>query len=259
MNILDRIVARKKEEVALAKANISLEQLRSTLYFDRATISLKSKLLSGLSSGIIAEFKRHSPSKGWLNKNADPVQIVSGYANAGAAAASVLTDIDFFKGSPDDLIRARKAVDIPLLRKDFMIDEYQFYEAKNWGADLVLLIASILSPQQVKDFTTLAHSLNLEVLLELHGEEEMGHVCPEVDMVGINNRNLKTFEVDTEQSVRMAKQLGENFVTIAESGIASPKIISYFCDAGFKGFLIGETFMKTEDPPLACQHFISSI
>lgn len=259
MNILDTIVLRKIEEVAAAKFNIATSQLERTDFYKRENISLKQRLLTPGSTGIIAEFKRRSPSKGLLNGTANPVQVVKGYENAGVAGSSVLTDIDFFQGSPQDLKNVRAEVSIPLLRKDFMIDEYQFLEAKSWGADVVLLIASILTPTQVRDFTRTAHNLGLEVLLELHGENEMDHVHPEVDMVGINNRNLKTFEVDVEQSLRMAEQLGLNIVKVAESGIVSPKTITYFRDAGFNGFLIGETFMKTTDPASACQQFISEI
>jgi indole-3-glycerol phosphate synthase len=259
MNILDTIVLRKKEEVADAKYRISTSQLEKTDFYKRENISLKQRLLTPGSTGIIAEFKRRSPSKGLLNGTANPVQVVKGYEKAGVAGSSVLTDIDFFQGAPDDLRNVRAEVSIPLLRKDFMIDDYQFVEAKSWGADVVLLIASILTPTQVRDFTRTAHNLGLEVLLELHGENEMEHVHPEVDMVGINNRNLKTFEVDVEQSLRMAEQLGLNIVKVAESGIVSPKTITYFRDAGFNGFLIGETFMKTADPASACQQFISEI
>ncbi|MCO5249139.1 MAG: indole-3-glycerol phosphate synthase TrpC [Chitinophagales bacterium] len=259
MTILDTIVKRKKIEVAEAKTTISIEELKAMPFFRRKTISMSARIKAGGSTGIIAEFKRHSPSKKWINKNADPVKVVQAYEKAGAVASSVLTDKDFFKGSLEDLKRVRENVNLSLLRKDFMIDEYQFYEAKAHGADAVLLIAAILTPKEVKTFTDLAHELGLEVLLELHCEEEMGHVYENIDMVGINNRDLRTFEVDVERSAKMANELNVKYVKIAESGIESPKTISYFRGVGFDGFLIGENFMKSDNPGLACENFIKSI
>jgi indole-3-glycerol phosphate synthase len=259
MSILQKIVYQKKLEVEAAKQNYTKEQLEEMPLFNRDLLSLKQGLSADGSSGIIAEFKRHSPSKSWINQTADPVEVVKGYEAAGAAGASVLTDPEFFKGHLDDLARVRAAVQIPLLRKDFIIDPFQLWEAKAFGADVVLLIAAILTPCEVSSLTDYAHQLGLEVLLELHNEAEIGHVNAEVDMVGINNRNLNTFEVDVEQSVKMADRLGVNFIKIAESGISSPKTISYFRSHGFQGFLIGENFMKSEDPGKACQEFIRSI
>ncbi len=259
MTILDKIVAQKRIEVANAKAATSIRQLEQSALFLRDNSSLKNRLMDDNSSGIIAEFKRKSPSKGILNATADPVEVVSGYEKAGVAGSSVLTDELFFGGSFKDLTAARNAVNIPLLRKDFMIDEYQFIEAKNWGADVILLIASILTPQQVKSFTDLAKSLHLEVLLELHGENELNHVYHKVDMVGVNNRNLKTFEVDIEQSIRMANKLGNDFVKIAESGISNISTLKHFKQNGFQGFLIGENFMKTDHPGKACKDFIAQL
>jgi indole-3-glycerol phosphate synthase len=185
--------------------------------------------------------------------------VVGQYEMAGVAGASVLTDNEYFGGSYEDLISARNKVAIPLLRKDFMVDDYQFFEAKSWGADVVLLIASILSPKEVLHFTKLAKSLRLEVLLELHDETELAHVNELVDMVGINNRNLKTFEVDIEQSIRMANKLGSQFVKIAESGISNINTLKQFRESGFNGFLIGEQFMKTNNPGLACENFIAEL
>lgn len=259
MNILDTIVQYKKQVVQTAKEQQSVRDLEHMPYFSRETISLKNNLDSKISSGIIAEFKRRSPSKGLINGTADPVQVVSAYAEAGVAAASILTDTEFFGGSNEDLVRVRNAVNIPLLRKEFMIDEYQFVEAKSLGADLILLIAAILSPAEVKTFTDLAHNLGLEVLLELHGEEELRHVYHRVDMVGINNRDLRTFEVDMERSIRMAEQLGADFTLVAESGISAPADVITFKNYGFSGFLIGENFMKTNDPGHACREFIAEI
>lgn len=259
MNILDKIVSRKKEEIADAKANISIRNLEQTNFFNRTTFSVSKNIKAKGSSGIIAEFKRQSPSKGIINNKADVVEVVKGYENAGVVASSILTDTDFFGGNKNDLVQARTEVNIPLLRKDFMIDEYQFIEAKNWGADIVLLIAAILTPLQVKTFTDLAQNLGLEVLLELHGEEELNHVYHKVNMVGINNRNLKTFEVDVEQSIRMAEKLGRDFIKVAESGISNIDTLKHFRTNGFEAFLIGENFMKTENPALACKDFIGQI
>lgn len=259
MNILDKIVVQKKIEVEQAKQRKSVKQLEQTGCFSRNTISLAKNILSKNSSGIIAEFKRKSPSKGIINDKFSAVDVVKQYENAGVAGSSVLTDELFFGGTQQDLISVRNEVQIPLLRKDFMIDEYQFIEAKSIGADVVLLIASILSPKEVKDFTDLAKSLQLEVLLELHDETELNHVYHKVDMVGINNRNLKTFEVDIDQSIRMAEKIGNDFIKIAESGISNIQTLKLFKANGFNGFLIGENFMKTENPGLACKQFIASI
>lgn len=259
MSILQKIVEQKRTEIGQARQQRSIQELQEMPLFNRDTISLVNRLKARGSSGIIAEFKRHSPSKKWINRTADPVAVVKGYVRAGAAGSSVLTDEGFFKGSLDDLVRVREAIDIPLLRKDFMVDPYQLYEAKAHGADVILLIAAILTPCEVSSMTDVAHQLGLEVLLELHGEAELGHVNSEVEMVGINNRNLNTFEVDVEQSVRMAQKLDVKIVKVAESGISSPEMISYFRGAGFDGFLIGENFMREPDPGLACENFIRSV
>jgi indole-3-glycerol phosphate synthase len=259
MNILDKIVAQKKIEIEQAKQILSIKQLEQTSSFQRNTFSLTKNLLKENSSGIIAEFKRKSPSKGIINDKFSAVDVVKQYENAGVAGSSVLTDEQFFGGTNQDLITVRSEVEIPLLRKDFMIDEYQFLEAKSIGADVVLLIASILTPKEVQYFTELAKSLQLEVLLELHDETELNHVYHLVDMVGINNRNLKTFEVDIEQSIRMAEKIGNNFVKVAESGISNIETLKHFKNNGFQGFLIGENFMKTKNPGLTCQQFIQAL
>ncbi len=259
MNILDKIVAQKKIEIELAKQAVSIKQLEQTEFFKRSTISITSNILQGNSTGIIAEFKRKSPSKGIINDTSKVLDVVKQYEIAGVSACSILTDELFFGGNKQDILTVRNELNVPILRKDFMIDEYQFIEAKAIGADVVLLIASILSPKQVKDFTELARSLQLEVLLELHDETELNHVCDDVHMVGINNRNLKTFEVDIEQSIRMAEKLGNDFVKVAESGISSIETLIHFKNNGFQGFLIGENFMKTENPGLTCQQFIEQL
>jgi indole-3-glycerol phosphate synthase len=259
MNILDKIVAQKKIEIEQSKQILSIKQFEQSSSFQRNTFSLTNNLLKENSSGIIAEFKRKSPSKGIINDKFSAVDVVKQYENAGVAGSSVLTDEVFFGGTKQDLITVRKEVQIPLLRKDFMIDEYQFIEAKSLGADVVLLIASILTVKEVKHFTDLAKSLQLEVLLELHDETELNHVYHLVDMVGINNRNLKTFEVDIEQSIRMAEKIGNDFVKVAESGISNIETLKHFKNNGFQGFLIGENFMKTENPGLACKQFIEAL
>ena len=259
MNILEKIVVTKKQEIALSKAKIPIQLLEKSDFFDRQTVSLKSNILKPESTGIIAEFKRKSPSKGIINDSANVEDVVRQYEMAGVEGASVLTDNEYFGGSYEDLISARNKVAIPLLRKDFMVDDYQFFEAKSWGADVILLIASILSPKEVLHFTNLAKSLGLEVLLELHDERELDHVNELVDMVGINNRNLKTFEVDIDQSIRMANKLGSQFVKIAESGISNINTLKQFRESGFNGFLIGEQFMKTNNPGLACENFIAEL
>lgn len=259
MDILQTIVNQKKIEIAAAKIKTSIEELKAMPLFKIPTVSMSASIKAENSSGIIAEFKRHSPSKKWINKDADPVEVVTAYANAGVAGSSILTDEQFFKGSLDDFVAVRDAVAIPLLRKEFIVDPYQIYESKAHGADTILLIAAILTPKEVGEFTQLAHELNLEVLLELHSEDELRHVNSEVDMVGINNRDLKTFKVDIEQSAKMAEKLNVNIVKIAESGIESPKTISYFKGHGFDGFLIGEMFMKSDDPGQSCKEFINLI
>ncbi len=259
MNILDKIVAQKKIEVENSSRITTIKNLEQQILFQRKTISLTENLLKQNSSGIIAEFKRKSPSKGIINDKFSSLEIVKAYEKAGVAGSSILTDEDFFGGTKQDLISVRNEVSIPLLRKDFMIDEYQFIEAKAFGADVILLIASILTPKEVKHFTELAKSLQLQVLLELHDESELNHVYHKVDMIGVNNRNLKTFEVDVEQSIRMAEKLGNNFVKVAESGISNIETLHHFKNNGFKGFLIGENFMKTENPGLACENFIKAI
>lgn len=259
MSILQKIVEQKRLEIIVAKQLKTIEDLQNMPMFYRPTLSMSQSIMAEGSSGIIAEFKRHSPSKKWINQYADPVEVVKSYLEAGVAGASVLTDEQFFKGSLEDLVRVREAVNIPLLRKDFIVDPYQIYEAKANGADVILLIASILTPCQVSSLAEIAHQIGLEVLLELHNEAELGHVNSEIEMVGINNRNLNTFEVDIEQSARMAAKLDDNFIKIAESGIDSPKTVSYFKEFGFDGFLIGENFMKSDNPGLACKNFIESI
>ena len=258
MNILDKIIAHKKIEVAERKAVTSIAELEKSPAFTRPVLSLKQFLLDDNKTGIIAEFKRKSPSKGIINDKADVVEVTSAYAKYGASGLSVLTDETFFGGSTEDLVKAR-VNNIPLLRKEFIIDEYQIVEARAMGADVILLIAACLTPADVKRLATFAQSLQLEVLLELHDEEELSHICEETVLVGINNRNLKTFAVDIERSLAMAQKIPAGKVKIAESGISSAENIRLFRDHGFRGFLIGENFMKEANPGLAFEQFVKTI
>lgn len=257
MNILDTIIERKKQEILDSKSKISLQQLKESEFFGRTTYSLKETIAS--KSGIIAEFKRKSPSKGIINNNVSPLEVVSEYEKFGASAVSILTDQDFFGGSFNDILSVRKPVNIPILRKDFMIDEYQFFEAKSMGADVILLIAACLSPNQVSEFTELAHQLDLEVLLEIHTEEELLHINKNIDFVGINNRNLKDFKVDLQHSVNLKNQLPYDILSIAESGIYSEEDFNFLKEKGFDGFLMGEYFMKNENPGNKFKEFVSSL
>ncbi len=258
MNILDKIIAHKREEVAVRKMMVTEEVLKATVYFNRPCLSLMNNLQDAKSSGIIAEFKRKSPSKGFINKHADVEYIAKAYTQSGASGLSVLTDNEFFGGSTEDLVDARKNI-IPILRKDFIIDPYQVLAAKAMGADVILLIAACLSPGEVRDLAAFARSTGLEVLLELHDEEELGHICDAVDMVGVNNRNLKTFKVDIQQSLKLGDLIPPGKVKIAESGIDDVQTILRFKEAGFKGFLMGEKFMKAPDPGLAFRQFVKEL
>jgi indole-3-glycerol phosphate synthase len=257
MNILDKIVEQKKIEVAERKKIISVGKLSDQAFYDRSCLSLCDRLKNS-HTGIIAEFKRKSPSKGFINQFADAAEITTGYTKFGAAALSVLTDEMFFGGSTNDLVAARKN-DIPILRKDFIIDEYQITEAKAMGADVVLLIAACLTKLQVQDLSAFAQETGMEVLLEIHDETELGHICDTVNIVGINNRNLKTFSVDVNLSLQLGSMIPQNIIKIAESGIDDPQTVKRFKNAGFEGFLIGEAFMKSTDPIAAFEQFAIKI
>lgn len=257
MNILDTIIERKKEEIKASKANISVEQLKNAEFFERKGLSLKESVKS--KSGIIAEFKRQSPSKGIINDSVLPLEVTSAYERFGASGISILTDKDFFGGSFNDILSVRNHIHIPILRKDFMVDEYQFHEAKSIGADAVLLIAACLSPQQVQEFTELAHELDMEVLLEIHTENELKHFNPSIDLVGINNRNLKDFKVDLQHSVQLKDQLPKDVLSVAESGIYNIEDFRYLREKGFDAFLMGEYFMRNTHPAKAFEEFASFI
>ena len=257
MSILNDIIQYKRIEVEKNKQQAPASELEKKKFFSREIISMRKSLLSE-STGIIAEFKRRSPSKGNINAHADVAEVTSAYAKGGAAALSVLTDEHFFGGSEADLVKAR-ILEIPILRKDFIIDSYQVVEARAMGADVILLIAAALTPKEVLELSKFAKRLELEVLLEIHDEEEINHVCDEVDFVGINNRNLKTFEVDIDRSLRMATMLPDNKLRIAESGIDAVETISLFRENGFNGFLVGEYFMKQQDPGEAFRNFVEQL
>lgn len=260
MNILERIIEVKKQEVAAAKANVSQAELEASAAYRRKALSVSARYRTGTTTGIIAEFKKASPSKGVINNRTPVEEVVAGYARFGAAAISVLTDSQFFQGSLEDLRAARVAAPTtPLLRKDFIIDEYQVAEAKVAGTDLILLIAACLSPERVQQLARYAKAAGLEVLLEIHNEQELGHICAEVDLVGVNNRDLKTFTVDLEHSIRLARQIPQGMIRIAESGIHSVDTIEYLEKSGFDGFLIGEYFMKQENPVAAFESLALSM
>lgn len=258
MNILDEIVAHKKEQLLIRKIMVPVDQVVDSIHFDAKCRSFVQSLLDKNKTGIIAEFKRKSPSRGFINKTADVLEVTQAYTEAGASGLSVLTDSEYFGGSNDDLVSARKN-EIPILRKEFIIDPYQILTTKAIGADAILLIAAILSPRQVQNFAESAKKLGLEVLLEIHDESELGHICDEVDMVGVNNRNLKNFKVDIQQSIDLCNKIPAGKIKIAESGISSPQVMKTLREAGFNGFLIGETFMKESNPGKAFENFIKQL
>lgn len=259
MDILTRIVRDKRQEVALRKSLIPKFQLERSILFERETVSLASKLMQS-NTGIIAEHKRRSPSKQVINHDLNVFDVAEGYENAGVCGMSVLTDGKYFGGSLDDLLVARSSCSIPLLRKEFIIDEYQILEAKAFGADVILLIASILSRVEIEKFSKLAKSLGLDVLLEIHNEEELHKsVMPSLDMLGVNNRNLKTFEVSLETSKTLSQLIPEDFVKVSESGISNVEAIKTLRPYGYQGFLIGENFMKTNNAGESAAQFINDL
>ncbi len=259
MTILDKIINNKRQEVLLKKSIIPISQLENSVLFDNTTISLSNNLRTS-TSGIIAEHKRRSPSKGEINYNLNIKEVVKGYQNAGASGISILTDGTYFGGSLDDLLLARALVKLPLLRKEFIIDEYQVIESKAFGADVILLIASILTQKEIKNLSELAQSLALEVLLEIHDEAELNKsLLPSLNMIGVNNRNLKTFEVDLEISTKLASKIPSDFVKVSESGIESIASIKNLQKFDYQGFLIGENFMKSTHFDTNVKEFISKL
>lgn len=259
MHILDKIVRAKRQEIELKRSLLPIPQLEKSVLFERPLSSLAQKL-SESPSGIIAEHKRRSPSKPIINTELSVEEVVKGYREAGVCGISILTDGQFFGGSLDDLLLARASVSTPLLRKEFIIDEYQLIEAKAHGADVVLLIAAILKVDEIRSLATLAKSLGLEVLLEVHNQEELNkNLVPDISMIGVNNRNLRSFEVSIETSISLANQIPDDYIKVSESGIDSVEIISKLRPYGFRGFLIGENFMRSTNPGKVAKEFINQL
>ena len=259
MDILTRIVNDKRKEVNLRKQLIPTKQLEQSVLFERETISLAKKLKNS-DTGIIAEHKRRSPSKQVINHDLNVFDVAKGYEEAGVCGMSVLTDGKYFGGSLDDLLTARANCNLPLLRKEFIIDQYQIIEAKAYGADAILLIAAILSKKEIKQFSEFAKSLNLDVLLEVHNEEELNKsIMPSLDLLGVNNRNLKTFKVSLEISKQLSTLIPNDFIKVSESGISSIEAIKILQPYEYKGFLIGENFMKTDNAGETAKQFIKKL
>lgn len=258
MNILETIIAKKKKEVAQRKSETGIRELESLPFFKNKTLSFKDFLLQKDKTGIIAEFKRRSPSKGIINATSSVTEVTVAYTKYGASAISVLTDEEFFGGSLKDLLEAT-VNEVPLLRKDFIIDEYQLLESKGYGAEIILLIAACLSKEEVKSLASFAKNIGLNVLLEIHNEEELEHICDETDVVGINNRNLKNFSVDINHSIDLGNKIPDDKIKIAESGINDVETIQLLKRHGFRGFLMGEKFMREKDPGLAFHNFVKEL
>lgn len=260
MNILEEIIAHKHKEVEERKALFPEKLLERSIYYGSKTVSLKKYVTREDMSGIIAEFKRKSPSKGVINAHVSVERTSMGYMQAGASALSILTDEQFFGGKNDDLKVARKFNFCPILRKDFTVDEYQVTEAKAIGADAILLIAAALEPARLKTLAEFAKSLGLETLLEVHNEDELNtSINQHIDLVGVNNRNLKTFEVDINTSLTLADKIPSDFVKVSESGISEPENIIELKKAGYSGFLMGERFMQSGRPWKSCENFIENL
>lgn len=260
-DILEEIIAHKRIEIAAQEQNVPISFLEDLLEKndDMAKVHSMKASLAASATGIIAEFKRRSPSKDWINRNADAKVIPASYQQAGASALSILTDEHFFGGGLRDIRAARPTVSLPILRKDFIISRYQLLQAKAAQADAVLLIAAALSKEECNALACEAHKLRLEVLLEMHHEGELDYVNEYVDMAGINNRNLGTFHTDVENSFRMAEKLPADILKVSESGISNPQTVKLLRQEGFRGFLIGETFMKTANPGNTLSTFIKEL
>ena len=259
MDILTKIVNDKRIEVNLRKQLIPIKQLEHSILFERETVSLAKKLKES-NTGIIAEHKRRSPSKQVINHDLNVFDVAKGYEDAGVCGMSVLTDGKYFGGSLEDLLTARASCNLPLLRKEFIIDPYQIIEAKAYGADVILLIAAILTREEIKTYSELAKSLNLDVLLEVHNQDELHKsIMPSLDMLGVNNRNLKTFEVSLDTSKQLSDLIPDDFVKVSESGISNIEAIKTLQPFGYKGFLIGENFMKTDNAGLSAKKFIKTL
>lgn len=257
-NILETIVSYKKQEIAIRKKKISVKELEVSSGFLRSCYSLAKSLKGENKTGIITEFKRCSPSKGMINETAKVEEVTKKYTEYGASGLSILTDEHFFKGKNDDIQNARFNK-IPILRKEFIIDEYQVIEAKAIGADIILLIAECLEKEEIKRFSKLAKELGMEVLLEMHSESQLDKISTDVTLIGINNRDLKTFNVDIDRSIQLSEKLPEGMMKIAESGIDNPETVLKMRQAGFDGFLMGEYFMKQLDPGEVFRSFVEQI
>jgi indole-3-glycerol phosphate synthase len=259
MNILEKIVLEKRKQVEEDKQLVPVELLEKSFYFSRQCASVKEYITRKDKSGIIAEIKKKSPALGAINAEIKVEDLAEAYEKAGVSSISVLTDTKFFGGCNADLIAARQNTTCPILRKDFVIDEYQIVEAKSIGADIILLIAAILNKEEIAGFTELAHKLGMEVILEVHAEQELEKVYTNVDVIGVNNRNLETMQIDIATSKSMAKLIPDGFIKISESGIENPEIVLDLKQFGYDGFLIGSHFMKNADPGKACAEFIQQI
>ena len=259
--ILDTIVAHKRKEVASRRELVPVKLLETSLYFSSQPLSLRKYLLREGGSGLIAEFKRKSPSKGWINQYAPVERTTLGYMQAGAVALSILTDTEFFGGKSEDLTTARRFNFCPILRKDFVVDEYQILEAKSMGADAVLLIAAVLTPQEIDTLGRLARSLGLEVLLEVHDGEELARSAnaEAVDVIGVNNRNLHDFSLSLDTSMTLVEAIPNEFVKVSESGISTAAAIGQLREAGYRGFLLGEAFMRHARPEWACAALVQEV
>lgn len=260
MTVLDKIIRRKKVEVEQARLAVPEEVLLRRPAFDSDCLSLTASIADPSRKRIIAEFKRASPSKGLINGHSTVTDVVRGYQETGAAAVSVLTDRDFFQGELDDLLEARRSLNIPLLRKDFVVDPYQITEAKAYGADIVLLIAAALKPREVRSLAEYAKTLGLTVLLEVHNRRELEeNLWDHLDAIGVNNRDLRDFSVSVSHSLELAELIPDRYLKISESGISDPSTIAQLTAVGYQGFLIGETFMKAKNPTAAIQEFVTAI
>lgn len=258
MNLLDKIIANKYKEIDQERKIIPIKQLEKRKLFERTCYSLKNQLQNS-SSGIISEFKRRSPTKGIFKKKINIISVIQDYEYAGTSGISILTDKKFFAAKTNDLLLARNNISIPILKKDFIIDIYQIFSAKSMGADVILLISELLSKNQIKEFTRQAQNLGMEVIMELHSENEIHKINDNINIIGINNRNLHTFQVNIETSYNLYNKIPNEFIKISESGISTPEDILKLKDIGFKGFLIGEMFMNSYNPGESCKTFIQII
>jgi len=259
MNFLEKIVKAKRTELEVSKSNIPVDSLERSEYFNRETVSLEKALLDSEKHGIIAEFKRQSPSHGVINPSATSGPVCFRYFSSGASAVSVLTNSEFFGGRNEDLVNARQHCQGPILRKEFIIDEYQVIESKSIGADAILLIADILSGNELRNLSQLAYSLKMEVLFEIHDKGGIGKLPRESILIGINSRNLGNFRIDMGILKKTIGKLPKESIKIAESGINSAMSLVDLEKMGFRGFLIGELFMRENDPGDACRKFVDEI